>query len=334
MAAVPEPGIPSASIGNKRGRARGMRRRLRREHAFDAALPEAFGVLRKALGEIVAHERGSDRAARRNAEPGADGRGPQQRNPVTRHVFPYIPQHAQADARRVAAQRQPLLHGEQDFADSEQPDDCDKEIDPAQQIAEAEGHAQLAGNGVHADTGKQQAERHGNDGLVLRLPPQPDERTEGQKIDGEEFRRAELQRERSDAGRQKRNEKHREQRADEGRRECGGKSFRGTPLLGHRVAVERRRHRPGFAGNIEQDRGDCAAEQRTPVDARQHHDGGGRIHREGQRQQDGNAVRPAQTRQHADENAEHQPDHHQGQRFPGEKDAKPWSEERESFHGF
>ncbi len=101
----------------------------------------------------------------------------------------------QADARRVAAQRQPFLHREQDLADSEKADDRDKEIDATQQVAEAEGHAQLTGDRIHADAGEQQTERHGNDCLVLGLPPQPDERAEGQKIDGEEFRRPELQRE-------------------------------------------------------------------------------------------------------------------------------------------
>src|SRR4051794_18795796 len=51
-----------------------MRRRLRRKHAFDAALAETVGIRGKTLGEVVAHERGRDRAARRDAEPAADER--------------------------------------------------------------------------------------------------------------------------------------------------------------------------------------------------------------------------------------------------------------------
>src|SRR5262245_40615588 len=108
-----------------------MRRSLRCENAFDAPLAETFRILRETLGKVVAHERGGDRAARRNTEPGTDCRRTQQRYPVTWQIFPYVPQHAQANARRMAAERQPFLHGEQDFADPEQPDDCDEKVDAA-----------------------------------------------------------------------------------------------------------------------------------------------------------------------------------------------------------
>ena len=46
------------------------------------------------------------------------------------------------------------------------------------------------------------------------------------------------------------------------------------------------------------------------------------IHREGERQQDGHAIRPAEARQHADEDAEHEPDHHQRKRLPGQENAE------------
>ena len=172
IAAVPEPGNAERQHRQQRRGAGGVRRRLRREHAFDAALAETFRVLGEALGEVVAHERGRDRAARRDAEPAADGRRAQQRHPIARQLLPHLQHHAQADARGVAAQREPLLHRQQDFADAEQADDGDQEVDAAQQLARAEGHAQLAGHGVHADAGEQQAERHGDDGLVLVLAPE------------------------------------------------------------------------------------------------------------------------------------------------------------------
>src|SRR6266702_497128 len=57
----------------KRRGAGGVRRRLRREYALDAALAERLLVLGEALGEVVAHEGGGDRSARRDAEPAADG---------------------------------------------------------------------------------------------------------------------------------------------------------------------------------------------------------------------------------------------------------------------
>ena len=59
------------------------------------------------------------------------------------------------DAGGVAAQRQALFHGQQDFADAEQADHGDQEVDAAQQFRRTEGHAQLAGHGVHADAGEQ-----------------------------------------------------------------------------------------------------------------------------------------------------------------------------------
>ena len=132
--------------------------------------------------------------------------------------------------------------------------------------------------------------------------------------------------------REKRDQHHGDQRADEGGSERRGQRLGGPALLRHRIAVEGRRDRPGLARNIEQDRGDRAAEQRAPVDAGQHHDGRGRIHGEGERQQDGHAIRTAEARQHADEDAEHEPDHHQREGLPGQQNAEAVQQEAEGFH--
>ncbi|MGY3595083.1 hypothetical protein ACVIGB_003132 [Bradyrhizobium sp. USDA 4341] len=269
---------------------------------------------------------------RRDPEPAADHGRAQQRHPVFRQVLPHREHDAQADAGGVSAQRQALLHREQDLADAEQADDSDEEVDAAQQLGGAKRHAQLPGHRIHADAGKQQPERHRDHGLVLGLAAEADERAEGQEIDGEEFRRAKLQRERRDHRRQEGDQQHRDQRADEGRGERGGQRFGRPALLRHRIAVERGRDRPGFAGDVEQDRGDGAAEQRTPIDAGQHHDGGCRIHREGQRQQDRDAVGAAKSGQHADEDAEHEADHHQQQCLPRQQDGKAMQQETEGFH--
>ena len=233
----------------------------------------------------------------------------------------------------MAPQRQTLLHGQQDFADPEQADHRDQEVDAAQQLAGAEGHAQLAGHRIHADAGQQQPERHRDQGLVLLLAPEADEGAEGQQIDREEFRRPEFERERGDQRRQEGDQQHRDQRADERRGERRGQRLGRPALLRHRIAVEGGCDRPRFARDIEQDRGDGAAEQRAPVDARQHHDGGGRVHGEGQRQQDRHAVRAAEPRQHADENAEHEADHHQRERFPRHQDDEAVQQQAEGFHG-
>ena len=316
----------------QRGGPRRVRRRFGREHALDASRAEARRILREALGQVVAHERRRDRAAGRDAKPAADGGGTQQRYPIARQLLPYFQHDAQADRGGMTAQREPLLHGQQDLADSEQPDDRDQEIDAAQQRVPAEGHAQLTGDGIHADRGQQQAERHGDDGLVLFLAPQADERAEGQQVDGKEFRRPEAQRKARDARREKSDQEHRDQRADERRGERSGERFRSLALLRHRIAVEGGRHRPRFARNVEQDRRDRPAEQRAPIDARQHHDRGGRVHRERERQQDRDAVRPSQPRQHADEDAEQEADQHQRQRLPGQQDGETVKQERQRFH--
>ena len=65
---------------------------------------------------------------------------------------------------------------------------------------------------------------------------------------------------------------------DEGRGEGRRQRLARLALLRHRMAVEGGGHRPRLAGDVEQDRGDGAAEQRAPVDAGQHDDGRGRRH--------------------------------------------------------
>ena len=105
-----------------------------------------------------------------------------------------------------------------------------------------------------------------------------------------------------------------QQHGHEGAHERGGEGRRqrlaGPALLRHRIAVEGGRHRPGLARDVEQDRGDRPAEQRPPVDAGEHDDGGGRRHAEGERQEDRHAVRTAQARQHADQHAQEDADQH------------------------
>ncbi len=225
----------------------------------------------------------------------------------------------------MALEGQALLHRQQDLADAEQADHGHQEVDATEQLGPAEHHAQLAGHGVHADAGEQQAQRHRDDNLVPCLPAQPHERTEGQQIDREEFRRSEAQRKIRDARRQEGDQQHREEGSDERGCERRRQRLGRLALLRHWIAVERGCDRPGLAWDVEQDRGDSAAEQRAPIDAGQHHDGGGRVHREGQRQQDRDPVGPAQARQHADENAKHQPDHHQQQFVRRQEDLKPWN---------
>ena len=163
--------------------------------------------------------------------------------------------------------------------------------------------------------------------------PMPTKLQKVEEVDREELGRPELQRELGESGARKVISDDGDQRADERRGEGGGQRLVGPALLGHRMAVEGGGHRPGLARDVEQDRGDGAAEQRTPVDAGQHDDGRGRRHREGQRQQDGDAVGAAEARQHADDHAEQDADHHVGQIRQGQRDREAVQEVVDFVHG-
>ena len=207
-----------------------------------------------------------------------------------------------------------------------------RKSNPVKQLGESEGQPQLAGDAVEADRGERKADHHGGQRLERRLLAHADEAAEGEEIDAELLRRPELQREFGDQRRHQRDHDHGEQRADERRREGGGERLAGAALLRHRMAVEGGRDRPWLAGNIEQYRGDGAAEQRAPVDAREHDDRRGRRHGKSQRQQDGDAVGAAQPGQHADQDAEHDADdhHHEVERL--DRDRKAVEEIGELFH--
>ena len=110
-------------------------------------------------------------------------------------------------------------------------------------------------------------------------------------------------------GAKKRDEHDREEGPHERRRERRRQRLPALAPPGHRVPVERGRHRPGLAGNVEQHGGDGPAEQRAPVERREQDDGRGRRHRERERQQDGDAVGAPQTRQHADDGPEQDAQH-------------------------
>ena len=72
-----------------------------------------------------------------------------------------------------ALEAQPLLHGQQQFADAEQTDDRDQEADAGEQHVEAKGQAQAAGNRIHADGGEREAEPIETTVLNGEAPPSP-----------------------------------------------------------------------------------------------------------------------------------------------------------------
>ena len=212
-----------------------------------------------------------------------------------------------------AVKAQSFFHGLQEFADAEKANDGNQEADALDEFRITESQAHVAGNAVHADGGKGKAEHHRDDGLERRGAAHADEAGEGQQINGEVFGRAEFQGKlRHPAGEQGDHDDA-EQRAGAGGHEGQRQRVRGLAFLRQRIAVKGGRHRRRLAGDVKEDRGRRAAEQRAPVHAGEQDDRRHRIHGEGQRQQQRDAVRRAQAGQHADQNAQHHAASHQQQ---------------------
>jgi hypothetical protein len=214
-----------------------------------------------------------------------------------------------------------LFQREQDLADAEQPDDRHQEVEPAQQVRGAERQAQGSGHRVEPDGGQREAGHHRRQRLERGLLAHADEGAESEQVDGEELRRPEFEREIGDDRREERYDQHRDEGADERGGKCGGQRRPGPSLLRERIAVEGGGDGPRLARNVEQDGSYRAAEQRAPVDAREQNDRGGLPvrglrHREGQRQQDGDAIGAAESRQHADDDAQDHADEHEKQVVP------------------
>ena len=225
--------------GQERRGAGGVRCGFGRQHALDLPLPEIGAPAREALGDAVAHEGGGDGAARRHAHPHPDDRRAQQRRPVAGKARPGLEHHLQVDGGLLALEVQPLLDGEQDLGDAEQADHHDEEVEAAHQLGPAEGHAQVARDGVEADGGEQEADGERGHDLGLVLLPQAHEGAEGEKEHGEELGRAEAQREPRHQRRHEGDEEDAGERADEGGREGGGERFRRPALHGHRDSRRR-----------------------------------------------------------------------------------------------
>jgi hypothetical protein len=248
---------------------------------------------------------------RGDAHPAADRGAAYERHPVSGQLLPGLEHDLRIDLGGDAVERQPFLHRQQNLSDAEQSDHRDEEVEALHQARQAECQTQLSGHDVDADRRKRKSEHHRNDDLPGRPFAHADEAAERQQIDREKFRRPELEREARDQRGEKRDQQDGDERADERRSERCGQRLAGASFLRQWIAVERGRDRPRLAGDVEQDRGDCAAEQGTPVNARQHDDGRGRRHRERQRQQDRDAVGGTQTGQHAYDHAQDDPEEHQ-----------------------
>ena len=119
------------------------------------------------------------------------------------------------DLGRLSFEGKAFFHGHENLANTEQADHGDQEIEALEQFRVAEGHAQLAGDGVHADGGEGEAQHHGRDGLGRRLLAHAHEAGEGEQLHGEEFRRPEFEREPGQQRRREGDQQHGEHGAHE-----------------------------------------------------------------------------------------------------------------------
>ena len=287
-----------------------MRSRFRSQYAFDLALAKGFGVFGHALGDAVAHERSGRCAAGRDAHPAADGGGADKGQPVLGQRLPGLPHHFGVEPGRLAFEGQAFFHGEQDLTNAEQTDHRDQEVKALEQYGELIGHAQLAGHGVHAHGGQRKAQHHGHDDLGRRFLAHANKAAKGEQLNRKVFGRPEVERKFGQHRRQKGDQRDGKKCANERGGESRRQRLGGFALLRHRVAVKGGGDRPGFAWDIEQNRGNCPPEQGTPVNTRQHDDRRRGVHGEGQRQQNRNAVGSAQSGQYANQHAQRDADQH------------------------
>jgi hypothetical protein len=139
----------------------------------------------EALGQAVAHERCRRRTAWRDAHPAADDGTTQGGHPVFRQLDPGLQNDAWIDLRAPAFEGETFFHGQQYLADSEQPDDRDQEVEPAQQLVPAKGHAQLTGRRILAHGCKCEAKHHGRNCFRGWFSTHADEAAKGEELHGE-----------------------------------------------------------------------------------------------------------------------------------------------------
>src|SRR5215475_15106331 len=165
---------------------------------------------------------------------------------------------------RSAAETQTFFHREQNFTDPEQTDNGNQKVEPVEHLLNPKCQPQLSGDLIKTNGAKRKAKRHRGHGFERRFLAEADETAESQEIDRKNLSGTEAQREVGDERRDQGDHDHGEQRADKGGGKCCSERFSRPTLLRHRIAVERRCYRPWFAGYVEKNRRDRAAEKRAP----------------------------------------------------------------------
>src|SRR5690606_22321511 len=141
----------------------------------DLSFAKIGAIWRNPLGEAVAHERCRRRTPRRDAHPTADDAATDRCGPVGEQFLPRRQNDAQAQLGLRALKLQATFHRREDLSDTEEANDRNQEVEAVQEVIEAERHAELAGDAIHADGGEREAESHGREGLPGTPAPHADE---------------------------------------------------------------------------------------------------------------------------------------------------------------
>jgi len=116
-------------------------------------------------------------------------------------------------------EREALFQRFQNLANAEQPDHRDQEVESLEQRGESDVSRSVPVTLFQADRCEREPDHHRGDGLRGVSSAHPHERAEGEQVNREEFRRAELEGETRHHRRQERDHDHRDQRSHERRGE-------------------------------------------------------------------------------------------------------------------
>ena len=197
----------------------------------------------------------------------------------------------------------PVLDQQHQLGKAVEPDHDRHQRHAFGEFGQAEGKARFAGDGLLADGAEHQPERHRQQRGGQRAAGYARHHHQAAGGERKKFRGAEQDRDIGQQRREHHDADHRQRAADERADRDDGQRGAGAALLGELIAVDRGDHGSGLAGNVEQDRGGRAAIHRAVEDAGHHDQAGGRIEREGQRQDQRHAGDRAEARQHADRGA-------------------------------
>jgi hypothetical protein len=186
-------------------------------------------------------------------------------------------------------------------ADPEHADGDGQEADAVHELEIAEREPLRAVDRIEPDHRQGEAEQRHRVAFRPRFAGQPADRGEAEQHQGEIFRRPEAQGVLGDRRRQDGQHDHAERAGDERGDRRNRERRSGAALAGHRVAVEARHQRRGFAGHVHQYGCDRAAVHAAVVDAAHEDHGGNRVHAEDERNEDGKRRDRTDARQRADQ---------------------------------